>query len=194
MKSVLIYCISLASALQLAHASITVEQDSETIPERGQVTRFIITVPMGRFALNPPVNWSSQIAGEDALTLRSEQAEAACTLHFTNSVPHNAKELRDLAGKQWPDARIVDEAEFFTRDLRGISLECVYKAAGGATFHTRFGVITTPGGGVEFTLTAPDASFARLHSAWVKLLNSFHRIEESAGAKSGPIAFRRGES
>jgi hypothetical protein len=193
MKRFVLYCISLASALQLVSASITVEQDSETIPERGRVPRFIVAAPIGRFALNPPMNWASQLAGEDALTLRSERAEAAFTLHFTNSVPHNAKDLRDLASKQWPGARIVDESEFFTRDSRGISIECVYKAAGGATFHTHFGVITTPGGGVEFTLTAPDANFARLHSAWVALLNSFHRIEETAGAKPGPLAPPRGE-
>jgi hypothetical protein len=159
-------------------ADLQIIQTSEEIAERGSVARYLIQSRVGDFAVNPPPGWSTAIdPKEERLTFQIEKDSAVFSTTFsTNAPPFKSlgePPIKRYVEEHWPNARIVEQSEAYSRDSKGVAVECTFLAAGSTPYRTRIAFIPSARGYIEFQLTAPDDWPPRLRSSWTAVLNSF---------------------
>ncbi len=165
------------------HAALRVVPNTEEIPERGPVTRYMVQSSLGIFSLIPPTGWANGMDGvRESLNFQLESANALFWIKFsTNAPPRSSEQLTELVSERWPKAQIIEKSNAFTRDSQGTAVDCSYEAAGRlTTFRSRIAFVPYAGGHIELTLSAPDGWPPVLHRAWTTVLNSLQSEKASA--------------
>lgn len=167
----------LASGLLISRAELQVKEEHEEIPERGKVTRYVLTTDAGRFAFNPPKGWSVQMKpAENSAQFVSDRLNAVFTIQF-HPTPKAEKEFTASVTKRWPGAQRNEPSSCVARDAQGVARDVVYPAAGDSSlYQTRTGFLSYGRSAVEFSISAPEGNFDRAAAVWVSTLNSFSQL------------------
>ncbi len=149
------------------------------IPERGDVTGYVLSTKDYELSFISPAKWSVKFDGAtDAATLLPPGLEAGISISidvqpFLETTPTLSDRLREGILKRYPDATIVSEFTSFAGGKRGVVIDFerrIEKDEVQTSF--RRALFEFDEGLVEFELRASSARFPDYHHAFGALLNS----------------------
>ena len=153
------------------------------IPERGEVTGYVLWLEDTRFSFLPPPTWHVKYDPErKVVTILAPNLEAgitcAITLQSSESKPDlDAKQLRETLLARYPDAKMIGCFKCYTSGNEGLAFDFERVVDKEVRAAHRLAFVAFRGGLVEFELNTSSAKFADCHHAFGNLLNSF-RIEQ----------------
>jgi hypothetical protein len=177
-----------AAGLLLVSAWLPVSQAAEDyrffpqpvlIPERGEVTGYVLVLGTNRFSFLPPPKWQvTYEAAEHRAVLRPQDLQASMTFKITltnspGAKPPDKEALRQRALEASPEGRIIREMPCHTYGLSGFSFDLERVAGNRTRLLTRQAYVPCPGGLLEFTLTTPAEKFAKFRPIFSNLMTSF---------------------
>ena len=159
-----------------------------TIPERGDVTGYVLCVEDTKFSFVPPVNWSVKYDPEKkATTLLPLDLDVGISFVtvFQSAEPRpelNAERLREKLLERYPDALIREQFKCYASGKEGLAFdfERVMEKEVRVAFRVAF--VAFDDGIVEFEMKTSSDRFPKYHHAFGNLLNSF-RIGPRSGVK-----------
>ena len=151
-----------------------------SIPERGEVTSYVLLAGSNRFSFLPPARWQiSAKAEKREVTLLSRDQIAGISLKIVvDGIA--AKEKKDWdkwrreVTRRYPDAKIVSESNCYSGEGEGICFEFHHVASNKSKMSTRLAFVPFREGTIEFLLTAPRESSEDYTFTFANLLTSFH--------------------
>jgi hypothetical protein len=175
----------LVGSLPLAHAAerFQLARQSWLIPERGEVTYYVIKLTTHQIGFMPPPNWRIQLlAGEKKVLLEHPNGSAIISMQLIptdkDKTPNLERDrLRQQVRERYPQAKWVDEFECHTGIASGIAFDLERPGTtNGVSLYTRLAVIPISGYYLELSITTTQLQFKSLHPSLVNLLN-FLRFE-----------------
>jgi hypothetical protein len=151
-----------------------------SIPERGEVTSYVLLAGSNRFSFLPPAQWQITAKAEKReVTLLSRDQIAGMSFKIiVDGIAAKGKpdldKWRKEALKRYPNAKIVSESSCYSGDGEGICFEFHHIASHKAKMSTRLAFVPFREGTIEFLLTAPRESFVDYTFTFGNLLTSFH--------------------
>jgi hypothetical protein len=151
-----------------------------SIPERGEVTSYVLLAGSNRFSFLPPAQWqiSAKAEKREVTLLSRDQIAGICFKIVMDGIA--AKEKQDLDKwrkevlRRYPDAKIVSESSCYSGDGEGICFEFHHIASNKSQMSTRLAFVPFTEGTIEFLLNAPRESSEDYTFTFANLLTSFH--------------------
>ena len=149
------------------------------IPESGKVTYTILRTEKNETSFLPPAGWKAEIdAKGGTITWTSPDYQSILRLKINNqgsdqSPKPRPEELRQIAAKEYAEAKINEEFSCFTSGSSGLALDCEYLAKGQFAMMSRVALVSLPGGFAQFNLTSPKDQFAKRQVDLSRFMNSF---------------------
>ncbi|HKS37627.1 MAG TPA: hypothetical protein VJW76_10590 [Verrucomicrobiae bacterium] len=171
------------------HAAEDEALKSETvnIPERGEVTGYVVRVVGREFRFIPPNKWSVKYDPvKKTATLLPPDLEAGLSFTMTTALDAPGEDLkpdrlRDLILTRYPEASITAEFKCYAAGKTGLAFEFeqVIEKETKAAFRLAF--VPFDGGVIEFELKTTGSKLPAYHHAFGNLLNSFRidRVSDS---------------
>lgn len=158
------------------------------IPERGEVTSYVILTLSNRFSFLPPPNWNvSENAAAKSVVCVPEDYGAKISFKITPEIGRTIKDFqtdsfRDEIRGRYADVRLVNEFLSYTSGRPGVAFDLERTFEKRPPVTTRLVFVPFGEGLVEFELTTESRKFDRYHHAMGNLLTSF-RIDPASRAK-----------
>lgn len=152
------------------------------IPERGEVTSYLILTASNRFSFLPPPAWNvSESAAEKSVTCVPDDFGAKISFKIIPGISRNVQDLRTDAFRnevaaRYPGARVVGEFRCYTGGKSGLAFDVERSFEKRPPVTSRLAFVPFEGGLVEFELTTETRRFSHYHLVLGNLLTSF-RIE-----------------
>lgn len=149
------------------------------IPERGEVTSYVLLTGGNRFSFLPPTEWQvSGNAEKGEVTLLSGDQIACISFKFVmkeiafEEKPDSGK-WRKEALRRYPRAKMLSESGCYSGQGQGICFEFERVASNKAKLSTRLAFVPFADGVVEFLLTVPKEKAEHYNFTFANLLTSF---------------------
>ena len=158
------------------------------IPERGEVTSYVVMTESNKFSFLPPPVWNmGKNSGERTVTFVPDDLSAKISFKINPGIPRTLQDLQTEFFRQeittrYPEAKIVAESLCYTSGQQGITFDLESHVANRPPMSMRLAFIPFENGMVEFNLTAETRTFSAHHLTLGNLLTSF-RIEPIPRAK-----------
>jgi hypothetical protein len=171
----------------LGGAQFKLVQQVHDIPERGEVTGYVIVLETNRFAFVPPPQWSARAdADTQVVTLQKEDLSATITIKLrpwpasgpSETTPEQA---RELASTRFPDAEFVRQFRCYGGDGPGWAVDLVRVNLRRMRSAIRLVWLPLTQASAEVQLTTSADDLARYHVEFASLLASLRT--ESAEAR-----------
>jgi hypothetical protein len=181
-------CLAAAQSLSAAE-SFKLLTSTVHIPERGDVTGYVVQMEHDRFSFLPPPTWRlGSNSKEQQITMMPHDLSASIrvkmvSLGTSNSSGLDARQLRQEILTRFPDATDVKEFTCYTGASSGLAFDFKRTLKNRAKLATRLAFVPFSSGRIEFSLTASSSQFTNYHLAFGNLLTSF-RIEPLTHEKS----------
>ena len=164
------------------------------IPERGEVTSYVLLAGTNKFSFLPPPGWHVRPdAAEKTITFMPVDLSASISVKIlsgqpeptnrqpANSEPASPESLQKGKADHWrqqlldryPGAKIMEEFRCYTRGNEGVSFDLEQLVGHKISTSSRVAVVSFSGGSVEFVLTTATKKFADYNFAFGNLLTSF---------------------
>lgn len=149
------------------------------IPERGQVTGYLLRAGTNRFTFLPPQDWQAKAnLVKDEVVLMRRDLVTSITIKIQASAEAPEKidpvRLRGRVQENYPQARITEEFACYTKGREGLCLGFEWMTPAKTPAYTQLACVPFANGTIEFNLTAPVAKFPGCQRALGTLLGSFH--------------------
>lgn len=158
------------------------------IPERGEVTGYVLVVGANRFSFIPPAGWQLKYdARQAALRLTPPDFAASISVRILPADPPSAdgslaEALQPKLLQRFPGARIVSVQPCYLSGLEGVEFDVEQTTGQGIKLATRVCWVPFAGGLAEFCLTTTAGRLEESGLALNVLMTSF----EIEAAKPGP--------
>lgn len=184
--------MALVAAQSIAHAAGGFQFFPRliSIPERGEVTGYVLVVGGDRFSFIPPPGWQLKYnANQRAITLTPPDFAASVSVRILPADPPSASDapkeyLQQELLKRFRGAKIVDVQPCYLSGLEGLAFDLERTTGQGTKLATRVCSVPFPGGQVEFCLTAAPGKLKQSSLSLNVLMTSFEI--EAADAGQGP--------
>jgi hypothetical protein len=149
-----------------------------TIPERGEVVGYMVSIESNRFCFLPPPEWAASCkpGGKTVVLLSSDRA-TSITMEFLNheNVGNPGAAFDRLLASRYADARLKEKFECHTGLGAGFAFAIERENANKIRVASRVIYAVVDVYAVEFALTGPTAKFASHVTTFENVVNSFHR-------------------
>lgn len=149
------------------------------IPERGEVTSYVILTVSNRFSFLPPPAWNvSESAAEMSVTCVPDDYGAKISFKIVPGIPKSIQDLqadafRSEVAARYPEARVVSEFLCYTSGKPGLAFDLERSFEKRPPMTTRLAFVPFEGGMVEFELTTETRKVSRYRLVLGNLLTSF---------------------
>lgn len=160
---------------------------SFSIPERGEVTGYVLVLGSNRFSFIPPAGWQVKYdANQGAVRLTAPDYAASISVCILPADPQSpaeawAEALRKKVAKRFPGASITSEQPSYLGDLEGLAFDLEWTAGPQAKVASRVCWFPLSGALVELRLTTAAPKLKEQSAPFNVLLASF---EVEAGGQS----------
>jgi len=150
-----------------------------TIPERGDVTGYVLYVQDTKFSFVPPVNWSVKYdPTRKAATIVPPDLDVGISFVtvFENagSKPElNAQRLREKLLERYPGAMITEQFKCYASGKEGLAFDFERVMDEEVRVAFRVAFVAFDDGIIEFEMKTSHDRFSKYHHAFGNLLNSF---------------------
>lgn len=172
-------CITLVLATIPALAdSSRLAEHRITIPERGEVVGYVVTVDTNHYSFLPPPGWRvSCKPGAKAVVMIAVDLTTSITVDFLEADATKPVQMRagELLSSRYPEGRQLQTFAVFTGLGEGTAFDIERRSGDAPKLASRVVYARQDSGVVEFTLTTPKARFAEWTTPFANVVNSFHR-------------------
>ena len=150
------------------------------IPERGEVTSYVLLAGTNRFSFLPPAAWriSGNAEKREVILLSQDQIVSIRLKLVEKGIAAKGKQdvdqWREEVVRRYPDAKMVSEFSCYSGDGQGTCFEFQRIASKKTKLSTRLAFVPFADGTVEFLLTAPNEKSEEYSFTFANLLTSFH--------------------
>ena len=169
--------LTLATITALADPSRLAEHRI-TIPERGEVVGYVVTVDTNHYSFLPPPTWRvSCKPGAKAVVMIAADLTSSITIDFLEADTTKTMQKRagELLSSRYPEGRLRQTFGFLTGLGEGTAFDIERQSGDAPKLASRVVYAIQDSGFVEFTLTTPKARFAEWSTTFANVVNSFHR-------------------
>jgi hypothetical protein len=148
------------------------------IPERGEVTGYLLLTPRAQLGFIPPGGWQVSLdAAQQRVQMIASNwlASVEFKLHWSEpgkAFVVDAAALRQRALGEQPGARVTEEFTCYALNQAGRACDLEFAPDGKTIMGRRCALIPFSGGVLEVMLTVPKATFASHHLSFAGFLNS----------------------
>jgi len=182
--------LALVAAQSIAHAAGGFQFFPRliSIPERGQVTSYVLLVGGDRFSFIPPPGWQLKYnPNQRAILLTPSDYAASLSVRILPADPAMATDspaeaVQQKLLKRFPGAKVVDTQPCYLSGMEGLAFDLERTTGQGTKLATRVCCVPFPGGQVEFCLATTPGKRKESDVSLNVLMTSF----EIEAAKSGP--------
>jgi hypothetical protein len=150
-----------------------------SIPERGEVTGYVLLLGGDRFSFIPPPGWQLKYgANQRVIMLTPPDHAASLSVRILPADPPSpteslAESLQEKVLKRFPGARMVNVQPCYLSDFEGLAFELERTTGQGTKLATRVCSVPFPGGVVEFCLTTTPGKLKQYGVSLNVLMTSF---------------------
>jgi hypothetical protein len=169
------WVVLLSCALSTFSGPLELIEQQIEIPERGPVTGYLLSLGTNHFSFLPPPRWrASHRPGANSVAIMSSDSTTSITIDFiavkADGEGHNPL---SLIKERFADTTPGESIDCHTGLGLAIGYDLQRKGASGLRLTSRVIYVLTPAAVIEFTLTAPAATFLVHATAFAGLVNSF---------------------
>ena len=180
-SSTLLGWVVLRLALATAHAAETNALETETvnIPERGEVTIYVLRIEGKEFRFYPPNKWSVRYdPAKKTVTLLPPNLDAGLSITIAPEPDASRgslkpEPLRELILTRYPEANITSEFRCYAAGKTGLAFEFERMLEKETKAAFRLAFVPFEGGVIEFELKTTGSKLPAYHHIFGNLLNSF---------------------
>jgi hypothetical protein len=149
------------------------------IPERGQVTAFVLKVQTNRFSFMPPPEWRATCeAAESKIVLLPKDLSASiiiCVRSNANSTdkPLEVKMLREKLARRFPEATLIADFPCYCNSLQGHAFHLERTTANGVKIPSCIAFFGIIGWEIDFELTTTNKYYKKRFQSFLNLMGSF---------------------
>jgi len=190
--------LALVAAESIAHAAGGLQFFPRliSIPERGEVTGYVLVVGADRFSFIPPQGWQLKYnANQRAIVLTPPDYAASLTVRILPADPAMATDspaeaIEQKLLKRFPGAKVVDTQPCCLSGMEGLAFDLERTTSQGTVLATRVCCIPFPGGQVEFCLATTPGKLKESDVSLNVLMTSFEIEAANAGQEPPPLALK----
>jgi len=167
---------------------------SFSIPERGEVTGYVLVVGANRFSFIPPAGWQLKYdARQTALSLTPPDYAASISVRIlppepTSAAGSLAESLQPKLLQRFPGARIVSVEPCYVSGLEGVAFDLERPTGQGERLAIRLCCVPFAGGLAEFCLSTTAGNLKESGLALNVLMTSFGIQAAGSGQEPPPSA------
>ena len=151
-----------------------------SIPERGEVTSYVLLAGSNRFSFLPPSAW--QISGNaekrEVILLSHDQIASISFKLVGKGIAAKGKQdvdqWREEVVRRYPSAKVISESSCYSGDGHGICFEFERITSKKSKLSSSLAFVPFSDVTVEFLLTAPNEKSEEYRFTFANLLTSFH--------------------
>lgn len=157
----------------------SLDTESVNIPERGEVTGYVLRVEDKEFRFIPPNKWSVRYdPAKKTVTLLPPDLEAGLSVTIATEPDESGgnlkpEQLRELILTRYPGARITAEFRCYAAGRAGLAFEFERMLEKETKAAFRIAFVPFEGGVIEFELKTTGSKLPAYHHTFGNLLNSF---------------------
>ncbi len=163
----------------------------ELIPERGEVTAYVLQWDTNQFTFMPPANWQVKSETmEKKVNMMPRDLSVSIGIqirpgHAQSKTPLQPDPLREEIVARFPSAKILLEHPSFTSEIAGYQFDLEQIAGNETKMSTSIAFVPYGSGMVEFAMTTATKRYDEFKIAFRNVLSSF-RVEIYRAEPSRP--------
>lgn len=157
----------------------TLSEHRLLVPERGEVSAFLLTVDSNRFSFIAPPGWRTSCKpGTRTVVMLSDDLAKSMTIEFLDTdiaIPSSRERNHQMVAARYPDATVRETFTCRTGLGKGRAFDLARKGADKIRLTSRVVYVSRQWGTIEFALTVPGEKSPDCLTLFDNVVNSFQR-------------------